>query len=197
MCKNRNFVKLIDFGFANFCRQSSVSSSDHHLSLTETKGTPCYMSPEVLKGKYDKRCDLWSIGVITYYLLAGKLPFRASTEERLNTLIMTTDYDFEERDWTELSILSKQFIRGLIDPNVKTRMTCEQALAHPWIQNNKPHLTDEQKTDIAEIFMRLKNFKGLNRFQMALMLIFRRHISQDRVVKNLLAFHAIDTENSG
>lgn len=75
--------------------------------MTETKGTPCYMSPEVLKGKYDKRCDLWSIGVITFYLLAGKLPFRANTEEQLNTLIKSTDYDFEERDWAGLSLQSK------------------------------------------------------------------------------------------
>ena len=197
MCKNRSFVKLIDFGFAKFCRQSSVTSSDHHLSMTETKGTPCYMSPEVLKGKYDKRCDLWSIGVITFYLLAGKLPFRANTEEQLNTLIKSTDYDFEERDWAGLSLQSKQFIRGLIEPNVQTRMTCDQALAHPWIQNNKPQLTEEQKADIAEIFMRLKNFKRLNRFKMALMLIFRRHIAEERVLKNLDAFHVIDTDNSG
>ena len=156
LCKNRKFVKLIDFGFANFCRESSrLSVTSDDLSMTETMGTPCYMSPEVLNGKYDKRCDLWSMGVITFYLLTGKLPFLANTEERLDVLIKTTDYDFEEG----VSIKAKQFIRGLIEPNVNKRMTCEQALAHPWIEDNKPQLTDQQKAQIAEIFIRLKNFR--------------------------------------
>ena len=57
--RNKKFCKLIDFGFANICNKRNEK-------LQEMKGTPYYMSPEVLKGKYDKRCDLWSIGVITF-----------------------------------------------------------------------------------------------------------------------------------
>lgn len=56
-CSNKKFVKLIDFGSAQLCKKPG---------LTETKGTPYYMAPEVLKENYDYRCDLWSIGVITF-----------------------------------------------------------------------------------------------------------------------------------
>ena len=73
--KNRKFVKLIDFGFSKFCTMKA------NASLHETKGTPYYISPEVLRGNYDERTDLWSIGVVTYYLLSGKLPFLAPDEE--------------------------------------------------------------------------------------------------------------------
>jgi len=124
--KKRNFVKLIDFGFANFCRHK-------HIDLHETKGTPYYISPEVLKGNYDERCDLWSMGVVAFYLLSGKFPFMAPTNEKLKALILTCDYEFDE-EWQGVSLAAKKFIRGLIEPNLAKRLTCEQALQHPWIQ---------------------------------------------------------------
>ncbi len=79
-------VKLIDFGFAKFCRSPE---------LTERLGTPYYMSPEVLKKKYDKRCDLWSLGVITFELLTGTLPFLGTDDADLDQKILTCDYSFD------------------------------------------------------------------------------------------------------
>lgn len=106
--KNKKFVKLIDFGFANIClsdvkRLSLTSQASHGQIFTETKGTPYYMSPEVYRGNYDKRCDLWSMGVITYFILSGKMPFMASNEEQLEVLIKSCDYDFDDEVWAGVS----------------------------------------------------------------------------------------------
>jgi calcium-dependent protein kinase len=38
-------------------------------------GTPYYISPEVLDGHFDQKCDIWSLGVLLYVFMSGYLPF--------------------------------------------------------------------------------------------------------------------------
>jgi len=55
-------IKIIDFG---------LSKSFLDNTMRTVVGTALYVAPEVLKGKYDNRCDNWSLGIITYVLLSG------------------------------------------------------------------------------------------------------------------------------
>jgi serine/threonine-protein kinase ULK/ATG1 len=62
-------IKLADFGFAK-------ETNSEEIMMSTYCGTPITMAPEILKGKpYDKKCDLWSLGVILFQLTFGKLPF--------------------------------------------------------------------------------------------------------------------------
>ena len=54
-------VTLIDFGMAEYTNSSSC----------EAAGTPYYMAPEMLERGYQESCDVWSVGVLVYYLLTG------------------------------------------------------------------------------------------------------------------------------
>ena len=83
------------------------------------------MAPEVLDGAYDEACDMWSLGVITYCLLCGYPPFNAETDAKLFLKIKTCDYDFNNPIWVSMSPESKDFIRNLLKPNPKDRMTPE------------------------------------------------------------------------
>lgn len=66
-------IKVIDFGL------SRIFSNEK--KMCQRLGTPYYIAPEVLKKKYDERCDIWSIGVIMHVLLSGTPPFQGRTDE--------------------------------------------------------------------------------------------------------------------
>ncbi|MCI0701054.1 MAG: serine/threonine protein kinase [Planctomycetia bacterium] len=78
-------LKVMDFGFAGFAAKP-------HLQLAEltgrgpiqAMGTPAYVSPEMIRGDpVDCRSDLYSVGVILYEMLTGRLPFHYETQDRL------------------------------------------------------------------------------------------------------------------
>lgn len=63
-------IKIADFGFATFMKEGEK----HNLKL----GSPYYMAPEVVRSEsYDNRCDVWSTGVILYWLISNQQPFNA------------------------------------------------------------------------------------------------------------------------
>jgi calcium-dependent protein kinase len=68
-------VKLIDFGLAK--------SQKKKQTMHTIAGTPYYMAPEVLKGKYGVECDIWSLGVLLYILLSGYLPFSGNSRAEI------------------------------------------------------------------------------------------------------------------
>jgi len=92
--------------------------------MTTRIGTPYYVSPEVLKGEhpYNKDCDLWSLGVIVFFMLFGYPPFYAQNEALLFKLILNGSYEMPK-----LSVVSdtgKDFIRRLliVDPNCRMNL---------------------------------------------------------------------------
>ena len=68
-------IKLTDFGAAAVFNNEDDDGKHGKIKLRETIGTPYYMAPEVLTSEYDEKCDVWSIGVIIYTMLAGIPPF--------------------------------------------------------------------------------------------------------------------------
>ena len=79
---DRDFVKVLDFGIAKLTAvQDGVEGYQGGLTLTgKIYGTPNYMSPEQIRGKpVEPQSDLYSLGIIFYEILAGRLPFVAQT----------------------------------------------------------------------------------------------------------------------
>ena len=121
----KNFeLKLIDFG----C--SKIFSPYKKITFEDTIGTLVYCSPEVLKNKYDQKCDIWSCGVIMYLLLCGKFPFSGKTEEEITKKILFGNLKFNNKQFENISESAKDLISKCLIRDKNKRITIKEAMKH-------------------------------------------------------------------
>ncbi|XP_057177313.1 serine/threonine-protein kinase 36 isoform X2 [Triplophysa rosa] len=126
-------VKLCDFGFA---RAMSVST----LVLTSIKGTPLYMSPELVEEKpYDHSADLWSLGCILYELHTGAPPFYTNSIFQLVQLIVKDPVKWPEN----MSQDCMSFLKGLLTKDPQKRLSWPDLLHHPFVADGVLIVSDE------------------------------------------------------
>ena len=120
-------IRLLDFGLSKIIGPGE--------KCAEPFGTISYAAPELLQGKcYDKAVDSWSIGIITYLLLIGVLPFDDENDD--NEIVRQTIYDpvpFYSKQWKTVSPEAKAFVDGLLQKDPQKRMSIKGALEHEWL----------------------------------------------------------------
>jgi len=75
---------------------------------TQIIGSSFFISPQVLKGSYNEKCDIWSIGVLFYFLIAGTPPFVGMTNEEMNVQINSEEV---KNEFKEMGIYIKRLQR--------------------------------------------------------------------------------------
>ena len=137
-------IKLADFG----CSKKIIPGNTSYLRTL--CGTKYYVAPEILmveeedpQSGYDERCDIWSIGVLAYVLLAGYQPFEGSDEE-ISEFICGGDYEFHEKYWSDVGLQPKKLIRGLLTVDPDLRMTINRALDSDWLSRKSTTTTTTQ-----------------------------------------------------
>lgn len=127
--------KLGDFGAALYLDESE---STHNQNL----GTVWYISPESLNMFYCKSSDIWSVGIMTYELLSGEVPFndikypRNPRVSKIWQSIFRDCPDFQTNPiWTTIDKNAKDFILVCLEKDPKNRPDALSALSHPWILN--------------------------------------------------------------
>jgi serine/threonine protein kinase len=118
-------VKLIDFGLSKVYGDNA--------QLTEGVGTIYTMAPEVLKGNYTTKADVWSIGVIAYMLLSSQMPFYGRKKRHIVEQILNCQFDFRGRRWKKISDQAKAFIEDLLVLDPDDRLEAKNANSSVWL----------------------------------------------------------------
>lgn len=119
------------------------------------------MAPEVVDAwvgdafSYNKKCDVWSLGIIMYTMLCGYPPFYASCgrdcgwergeschlcQEMLFEKIQEGEFEFPEKEWAFISNSAKDLIAHMLVRDPTKRFTADQVLQHKWIQDPPQHM---------------------------------------------------------
>jgi serine/threonine protein kinase len=135
-------IKLIDLSLSKFININE--------KIKEPYGTVGYTSPEMLlEQSYDFKIDEWSIGIMTYLLLCGKLPFSDEYSEReIARQTIHEKQSFEQPKWEKISKEAKDFVNKLLIKDPKKRMKVKNALVHPWIKKYYPQIVIKRMKNI-------------------------------------------------
>nr|CAD7572539.1 unnamed protein product [Timema californicum] len=129
---NPEALRICDFGFAKQLR------AENGLLMT-----PCYtanfVAPEVLKRQgYDAACDIWSLGILLYTMLAGRTPFANSGTESPSVILQRIGegrFDLESGNWASISLEAKDLVQKMLHVDPNQRPTASLVLQHSWIQH--------------------------------------------------------------
>lgn len=203
-------LKIIDFG---------LSSKYENSKMTSFIGTSFYIAPEVIKGSYDYKCDVWSIGVIAYLLCTGTFPFfdenkEISTDKTYNPYdiyknILNKDLSFTSEVWSDFSKEIIHFISLALDKNPSTRPSSYSLMSHDWFENQNLNSKSSLNTSTSQINRSRslsydKTLKNLRSFthhsyikKLVIKTIISNFLSYDEKNKMRIYFQELDLDHTG
>ncbi|GCB75458.1 hypothetical protein scyTo_0019012 [Scyliorhinus torazame] len=117
-------VKVGDFGFSTTCRRDEM--------LSTFCGSPPYAAPELFRDEsyVGVFVDIWALGVLLYFMVAGAMPFRADTVAKLKKCILEGGYPVPQY----LTEPCQRLIRGILRPTAAERHTVAQIARSEWMR---------------------------------------------------------------
>ena len=178
-----NPIKVIDFGLSRYFERKG--------KMNTKVGTAYYVSPEVLSGNYNEKCDVWSAGVILYILLTGEPPFNGPNDNVIYNKIKKMHF-FPNKSFDKISKEAMDLIQKCICPE-ENRLTAQEVLNHPWFNIIN-------KNDCVNLDFNIDNFiKYVNSNKLKKMVItfIAARLNEDEVKNLKEIFTVFDTNNDG
>eukprot|EP00929_Paragymnodinium_shiwhaense_P017714 TRINITY_DN12736_c0_g1_i1.p1 TRINITY_DN12736_c0_g1~~TRINITY_DN12736_c0_g1_i1.p1 ORF type:complete len:776 (+),score=184.56 TRINITY_DN12736_c0_g1_i1:83-2410(+) len=183
-------IKLADYGLAIRIKPGQT--------FTNRVGTPATMAPEVVARNYGSACDMWSVGVVCYFIVLGYMPFEGSSEEIMNQVQSGTwSWGSKPKSWLLSSKDTQGFINQLMVSNPEVRLTAKQALGHAWLRG----ATQASKANTNELGPRviedLREFRKLNKLKRAALSVAVSMLNAEQLRQGVKDFISLDEDGDG
>ena len=191
-------VKIIDFGLSQCVEKKKLvqyitGKNYETIKMEAPVGTPHYISPEVLSGKYNQKCDIWSAGVILFTMLGGYFPFDGDTDNDVYKLVKKKKYSFHDEIWKTISNEAKDLINHMLCDENK-RYSAIDVLKHPWLVKLAPN----NKGVVNKISVRhLENYKNSCNFKKFVLTYMATRLKEKEINELKKMFLEIDTNRDG
>jgi calcium-dependent protein kinase len=181
-------LKVIDFGFAKVWDPARL--------MQASCGSIAYVSPDVLHGHgYTSKCDLWSLGVITFMLLSGYPPFHGS-DDYMRKTILAADVDWRHtRRWSKVSGDAMDFVKALLEKDPQRRLGAAEALNHRWLVQSAP--TTHNPTLGVAALRSLSSYADASLLRRAVLQLVARELAPSEIVGLRREFLDIAGEEEG
>mmetsp|Transcript_15992 Transcript_15992/g.44227 ORF Transcript_15992/g.44227 Transcript_15992/m.44227 type:complete len:609 (-) Transcript_15992:496-2322(-) len=187
-------VQLIDFGLSKHFDPDGCN-------LNDAVGTPYTVAPEIIRGEYNEKVDVWAIGVITYLLLCGDSPFGGLDGEAMTTVrqnILNCNLVFEPREiWDSVSDSAKDFVRCLLTKDPQQRPSAAEAANHEWFVESACANNEQRKPLNDQLVKNLVAFKEYSNLQQVLLEVVSFTLVPEQIKELKQDFEAIDTDGTG
>jgi calcium-dependent protein kinase len=186
-------LKLLDFGTAK-CFAS-------HPMYTKVC-TLHYVAPEVLKNKiceYTEKVDIWSCGVMLYFMLCGWVPFHHADDIALMKLVKKAKYVFIPSDvWDEVSQDAKNHVSALMCLKVSDRLSADEAFEHDWFKRDEGAVGSKSNClDASELLRCIMGYQMKSQLKQVALQIICRHLEDESVKPLRQMWQSLDTSNQG
>ena len=189
--RGKSDIKLIDFDVAGTKTMEALSVNGGGLH------GPFYSAPEVFKNDHNEKVDIWSIGVVLYFLLVGSLPFNGNSNEEVVAAIKKGKIVHQnEMLWNSITTEARDLIESLLNVNPTKRPSATEALEHPWFT-----MAIEgglKGRDLSSALDNLKKFTGYSKIKQAMLGFFVQNMLSQQELNHLAQqFKEFDKDGSG
>lgn len=203
--KDYNTLKMIDFGMAKVVHWRKY--------LRKLVGTPYYIAPECLAGRYNEACDMWSIGVVMFVMIFGFPPFyddqksrdRMSSDEIIFAKIrkgfepkIKSGYGAWFPKDHKVSHECRDLLGRLLRKSIADRLTAEEVLEHPWLTSDA---TQQELMAIndRQLLKAIRSYSRANKFQHEILHLLNecKYLSKNQLSTIQETFSRIDENGDG
>jgi len=189
-------IKVIDFGLAKKYKPG-MDKEDKDYYMQTKAGTPYYVAPQVLAGKYNEKCDIWSCGVILYILLCGYPPFFGERDADILANVKRGKFEFPSPDWDDASKDAKDLIKLMLKMNPDERPNATEVLSHKWFNCMELPSTAASATIKSSLVSKLQTFQSIGRLKRVALTLIAKQMGWKEIEELKAQFEAMDENNDG